>query len=237
MRYSQDVSGFACGFVHKRILGAAGGFLGGGPMGAVGGFLGGGGVQSKKETALARTQRRGPPATSRRPAGSSCWQWTGTRWGWMCEAGDPGTITARSFGPAAPRTPQPSRLSLPGCIPPWREDPNTGKCKLFVGSQPGPNGQGAMGSAVAGAFGMPAIVPEASTRKHLTCPPGMVLGDDELCYPKAVLRRDSRFRKWRPGRRPVLTGGDLSAISKAKRAVTRGRAVMSDLGVTVKKKC
>jgi len=63
-----------------------------------------------------------------------------------------------------------------------------------------------------------------------------VLGEDELCYPRAVLRRDSRFRKWRPGTRPVLTGGEVRAIAKGRSAIIRGRDRMAGLGVTVKKR-
>lgn len=226
MRYSEDVHGFASSFVHGKI----GSWVGS----TIADLVGGGGGSRltdearKMAAAVAKTYAAGPPATSKRPRSSSCWQFTGTRWGWVCEAGETGTTLTQGPGTA-------------GCTWPQRLDPRTGQCKIFVGTQSGPNGAngpvGEMGQAVAGAFGMPAIVPIAESRRHLSCPPGMVLGDDELCYPKAVLRRDSKFRKWRPGRRPVLTGGDLQAISKARRAITRGRDAVSSLGVTVKKKC
>lgn len=86
------------------------------------------------------------------------------------------------------------------------------------------------GNAVAGAFGLPALTPvvagnisrmDGSTGPILRCPSGMVLGRDNLCYPKAVLRRSSKYRKWKPGRRPLLTGGERNAISTANRL--RGR--------------
>jgi len=120
------------------------------------------------------------------------------------------------------------------CNFPRRIDPDTGECGLFLGRNKGPDR--AVGEAVAGAFGMPAMQPAAETRTHLSCPGGMVLGRDDLCYPRAVLRRDSRFRKWRPGTRPVLTGGEVKAIAKARSAIMRGRARMSGLGVSVQKK-
>lgn len=130
------------------------------------------------------------------------------------------------------------------CQWPARIDPRTGECKVFLGSEPGIDKRGSgpgtgmvlFEDAVTGAFGMPAIRPVLEQRLHSTCPKGMVLGEDELCYPKAVLRRDSRFRKWRPGTRPILTGGEVRAIATARRAITRGRDRMSGLGVTVKKK-
>lgn len=90
--------------------------------------------------------------------------------------------------------------------------------------------------AVSGAFGMPAIAPTHELVGKFVCPPGMVLGEDNLCYPKAVLRRDSRFRKWRPGRRPIGTGGDLNTITRARSIVGRMRDATANLGLTVKKK-
>jgi len=87
-----------------------------------------------------------------------------------------------------------------------------------------------------GAFGMPATIPKEEVSTRLECPRGMVLGEDDLCYPKQVLRRDSRFRKWRPGARPILTGGQRRAISKARTSVTTARDAIAGLGVTVKKK-
>jgi len=48
------------------------------------------------------------------------------------------------------------------------------------------------------------------------CPKGSVLGTDEVCYN----RRDitNKERKWPRGRRPLLTGGDRNAITRAVRA-------------------
>jgi len=90
--------------------------------------------------------------------------------------------------------------------------------------------------AVGGAFGMPAIAPKHEFVGKFVCPPGFVLGEDNLCYPKQVLRRDSRFRKHRPGVRPILTGGQRNAIRKARTAITTARDAISGLGVTVQKK-
>jgi len=68
--------------------------------------------------------------------------------------------------------------------------------------------------AVTGAFGMPAMAPFAETRVILDCPPGMVLGKDDLCYPSAVLRRNSQFRKWRSAPRPTVTRRDERALAR-----------------------
>ncbi|MEE8538012.1 MAG: hypothetical protein V3S71_08380 [Acidobacteriota bacterium] len=50
---------------------------------------------------------------------------------------------------------------------------------------------------------------------RLVCDRGYVLGTDNLCYWN--LPRNSKLRKWRPGRRPMFTGGDLNAIARAGR--------------------
>ncbi len=87
--------------------------------------------------------------------------------------------------------------------------------------------------AVVGAFGLPAIIPESEVVSRLVCPSRMVLGEDDLCYPKAVLRRDSRFRKHRPGRRPLLTGGERNIIRKADALVDDVQAANKALGLKV----
>ena len=72
------------------------------------------------------------------------------------------------------------------------------------------------GVAVVGAFGMPAIQPDVEQRLVHRCPPGMVLGKfDNLCYPKVVLPRRSKFRKWKGDRRPIMSAADGSTIRKA----------------------
>jgi len=68
--------------------------------------------------------------------------------------------------------------------------------------------------AVTGAFGMPAMAPFAVMRTVLDCPDGMVLGKDDLCYPSAVLRRNSQFRKWRSAPRPTVTRRDERALAR-----------------------
>jgi hypothetical protein len=76
----------------------------------------------------------------------------------------------------------------------------------------------AYGSAVHGRYGV-ALTPGAQAQTRLMCPRGMVLGMDDLCYNKRDLRKDER--KWVPPRKPLLTGGDLNAISRAARAAGR----------------
>ena len=52
-----------------------------------------------------------------------------------------------------------------------------------------------------------------------TCGRGMVLGNDGVCYNKSQVRNNQRM--WPAGRKPLLTGGDMRAISTAARAGKR----------------
>lgn len=85
-----------------------------------------------------------------------------------------------------------------------------------------PVGQRALGDqwgeAVKGRYGA-ALVPATRTVTTSYCPPGAVLGKDGFCYNRRDLRKDER--KWNPGTPPLLTGGDVNAIRKAKRAAGR----------------
>lgn len=67
-----------------------------------------------------------------------------------------------------------------------------------------------VGEAVMGRYG-PGIRPGVETIDRRVCPPGFVLGKDEVCYERLSRKR----RKWDPGMKPLLTGGDRAAIRKA----------------------
>jgi len=92
------------------------------------------------------------------------------------------------------------------------------------------------GQAVQGSFGLPGVTPTQEQRRHLSCPPGMVLGMDELCYPKAVLPRRSQFRKWKGDRRPPVSVSDMQAIRQADRAKGRVKKLASQVGFSTKKR-
>jgi len=84
-----------------------------------------------------------------------------------------------------------------------------------AGSPAGPPGQ-----AVMGRFGA-ALEPRFVARNTRTCLPGMVLGKENaegfaLCYNKGSITNKQRL--YPVGRRPLLTGGDMKAISRAARA-------------------
>lgn len=78
--------------------------------------------------------------------------------------------------------------------------------------------------AVNGRYG-PAQVPISVARERRECEAGMVLGKDGLCY--ATL--PNRFRLYPRGRRPLLTGGDMRAISRAASAGRKLANTRSDL--------
>lgn len=80
------------------------------------------------------------------------------------------------------------------------------------------------GDAVNGRFG-PAQVPGSRITDVATCNRGMVLGKDGLCYDNLP----NKNRLYPRGRRPLLTGGDMKAISRARTAGNRLANAKSDL--------
>lgn len=105
-----------------------------------------------------------------------------------------------------------------GCILPWRPDPVTGECTIFVGDRPGPNGGIPVGDAVMGQYGA-GLTPGVMNIRRSVCVRGMQLGNDGLCYNRTQI--SNKQRMWPKGRRPLLTGGDMRAISIASRAGKR----------------
>lgn len=61
------------------------------------------------------------------------------------------------------------------------------------------------------------FAPMMETRQVRQCPKGFVLGDDNVCYDHLPRSR----RKWDPGMKPLLTGGDRAAIRKAATAARK----------------
>lgn len=81
--------------------------------------------------------------------------------------------------------------------------------------------EGMGGTAVMGAFGKPAVIPmQVGTRTRndgvvspiLQCPRSMVLGTDNLCYPKSSISRADR--KWKPSARPPVSAHDAKMMRK-----------------------
>jgi len=121
-----------------------------------------------------------------------------------------------------------------GCVAPFRRDPGTGKCKIFVGERAGPNGGAPVGDAVMGRYGA-ALQPGIMTVDRAVCLPGMQLGDDGLCYNKGQI--SNKQRMWPRGRRPLLTGGQMRAITIAAGAakqVEKSTKRLQELGMLKK---
>lgn len=77
------------------------------------------------------------------------------------------------------------------------------------------------GEAVTARYGT-ALVPASRTLTVRRCPRGAVLANDGYCYNRGSLNK--RDRMWIPARKPLLTGGDLNAITKANRAANKIKA-------------
>lgn len=75
-----------------------------------------------------------------------------------------------------------------------------------------------MGEAVMGQYGA-ALVPGTKLIDRAICLRGMQLGNDGLCYNKSQIKNNQRM--WPAGRKPLLSGGDMRAISIAARAGRR----------------
>jgi len=84
------------------------------------------------------------------------------------------------------------------------------------------------GRAVEGSFGLPAITPRQEQRTVLRCPSGMRLGKDNLCYPKAVLRRRSKFRKHRPPVKPPISRSEAKAVRQAQKVKDKLKKLTKD---------
>lgn len=99
------------------------------------------------------------------------------------------------------------------------------------------------GEAMMGRFGA-GLSPTFQTIQRSVCLRGMTLGLDGLCYNKGSI--SNKQRMWPRGRRPLLTGGDMRAISIASRAGARlertatrlrGLGLMKQLPKGRSKKC
>ena len=196
--------------IHKRILAGAKGFVlsGFNPVAGAGAFLAP--VKRPARNVIPRTLTARP--TLRGEAGKGLGR--RIKFGGGRGAPPPGMAGLTAI----------SQPKLP-CIFPFKPDPVTGDCKLFLGDQPGPDGVplqiGAglpVGDAVMGQFGA-ALVPGSKIVDRAICLRGMVVASDGLCYNKSQIKNSDRM--WPRGRRPLLTGGDMSAIAKAARAASR----------------
>jgi len=188
---TQIMQEFGESFVHRRVIGAATGFFSGGFPGAIAGAISAGGAPGSTAT---QAMLPAPVVTSRQVPAPS---------GVPCGAGMARDATGRCVRVSAfPVTPV-----LPGTT--------TGTTTTAAVA---PMAADMFGVAVMGRFGA-ALEPAAMAATRLRCPRGTVLGMDDLCYNRRDLKKSER--KWPPGTRPVLTGGQVNTLKRAQRIQER----------------
>jgi len=207
-----DLGGLELNFLHRRLIGAALSLAtGGGPIGAARAAISGGG--GRRPVSRAQADR---DAALQDPRFLTAGATTADVLGHIRHGHIPGTTSGHQFhAKFVSGVPALASGGLP-CIPPFRRDPS-GKCSLFLGDQPGRD-DAPVGGAVMGRYGA-AYVPGSMIVDRAVCLKGDVVGDDGLCYPKKSLT--NKERAWPRGRRPLLTGGEMRAISVARRAAGR----------------
>ena len=215
----QPNSSDARGLIHRSkfgraVGGAVGGFIKGGPVGAVGGavtaFVGGG---------LATGQAGCPPGFNLTAEGGCAPR--------SARVGGRFRRFRQEF--QQPRaidvTPVPGvvgflQRTIPGGETGLEVLPSDGGEVVPMGPAVG------TGQAVVGRFGA-GIAPFVRSSQIRDCPRGMVLAVDSLCYNRRDLRNSERF--WPRGRRPLLTGGEMRAISTAASAAKKLQRKQKDL--------
>jgi len=97
------------------------------------------------------------------------------------------------------------------------------------------------GTAVVGAFNLPAMVPQVvgliadhhgQANPIRRCLAGMVLGKDDLCYAGLP----NKWRKWPKAARPPVSASDAKAIRRAAASVNRVKRLAKSVGLTTKKR-
>lgn len=85
--------------------------------------------------------------------------------------------------------------------------------RILPGGDTG-TGMDVYGQAVVGAWGKPALVPYTGSVPTRRCPPGAVLGKDNLCYARGSIPNSAR--KWPKPPRPLLTAQEMKTLRKIK---------------------
>jgi len=196
-------------FLHKRILGAAKSFVTSGfnPLTAAGAFIAGP-APRRQPAPRGRVARPTVQSAAQKEAGRALKFDAPT-------GRDFGLPTGRQFFDRA------RQIVGAGPCPTGQRRDATGKCGFFLGTLIGPDDpekRVIVGDAVMGRYGA-AYMPGSKIVDRAVCLAGDVVGDDGLCYSRGKLRNNQR--QWPRGRRPLLTGGDMRAISTAARAAGR----------------
>ena len=206
------------GFIHKRIIGALGGGVGaliggGNPLaGAVRGFAGGGARRATSRTTTARPSGRGAAGKEegRRLKFGNGNGGGGSGRGFLGVGGCPEGMEWNVL-----RSQCETKRRAPCDFPMVRD--STGACRTPTSGEFGGE-QFGVGAAVMGRYGA-ALEPGSKIIDRAICLRGMQLADDGLCYNKNQITNKQRM--WPAGRKPLLSGGDMRAISIAARAGRR----------------
>jgi len=204
------------GFIHKKILGGISKISGLIPLPATRIISGVTGALAGRGRTVPRTQVARPTVFSEqeKQLGRQIKFGPGTGFG------GPVPTFARVTGPAPRRV----GASLAGECPEVLGECRF-PCKLFqgrcvfpfLGDRPGKDPT-PIGEAVMGQYGA-GLVPGNMPVDRAVCLRGMQLGNDGVCYNKSQI--SNKQRMWPAGRKPLLTGGDMRAISTAARAGRR----------------
>ncbi len=206
-----DLHGTQCNFVHRRIIGAVGGFITGGPTGAIAGAFRGGAEEAP--TPLRPRSVFRPPVRSAAPRAFAAG---------ACPPGQ-----RRTSGGTCVRDTRIARVvKTPGLIAFGQRLVPGGATGLEVEFGQAGQADARAGEAVMGRYGA-GLEPIVEARSVSTCLPGMVLGNDDICYNRGQV--PNRSRMWPKGRKPLLTGGEMNAITKASRAARRVKATTKKL--------
>ena len=149
---------------------------------------------------------------------------------------DRSPVLTRTPAVTAPGGPgSPTSTAISGSCPHGHVRDARGRCRktgiegaverLLPGGDTGFAPDDMFGAAVMGRYGA-ALEPAHIPSERLRCPSGTVLGRDDLCYNRRDLKKSER--KWPPGTKPVLTGGQVNTLRKAQRIQER----MKKLGLT-----
>ena len=195
------------GFIHKKLLGIGktlvkavipGAAAITEAVGTVRGFLGSGQqtiTTARPTVPRTTTARITPTSISQRQFGSELKFGSEERFGGLRVPG----IHPQDEGP---------------CLPPLVRGPQ-GLCI----ERTSPLGAARLvGEATMGRYGA-ALIPGSRIVDRAVCLRGMQLGNDGLCYDKRNITNKQRM--WPAGRKPLLTGGEMGAISTAARAGRR----------------
>lgn len=205
--------------IHKRTIGAIGSLITGGPTAAIAKFFG-----PQAQTTL-HQQPLTTQLTQRIDSREKCGVMGGDWRSLTRQCVMPGGATQQVVPQIPPQVPRPGPVGAIQRVLP-------GGFSGFVDADPGQAIMGQYGAGMA-----PTVIP--TTRRDCTFGGqvrGMILGTDGLCYNKGQISNKERF--WPRGRRPLLTGGEMRAISIAARAasrVQRTTAKLESIGMLKKK--